>query len=237
MRSKKCPNCQKVFFKSGRKSYKRWEQTKFCSLSCYQSQRKGVSRPYMWGRFLAEKSSNWRGGRYKSDGYVWVYCPEHPTAKDKRYVLEHRLIVEKFLGRYLKKAEFVHHKDGKRDNNKLNNLVLLNAGEHSILHSKDREVAGWSRKYASCVLCGKTTYKHAGRGLCKKCYRKEGAVKRREGRWRKVKMAVYEDKSCQGCGKPLSKPKTPREAANWSVKRFCSTGCRVKNWHQLAKGF
>jgi len=60
---------------------------------------------------------NWKGGKHEdSKGYVYIYNPEHPNAHKRGYVLEHRLVMEKKLGRYLTKEEEVHHNKGKQDN-------------------------------------------------------------------------------------------------------------------------
>jgi hypothetical protein len=57
-----------------------------------------------------ENSPSWNGGKNYTDkvGYVKVYCPNHPYAHNNR-VYEHRLVMEKKLGRYLKPWEVVHH--------------------------------------------------------------------------------------------------------------------------------
>jgi hypothetical protein len=65
-------------------------------------------------------------------GYIMIYCPNHPKAQDGR-VLEHRLKVEKYLERYLKSNEFIHHINGKKDNNRLSNLYLfIDRKSHSL---------------------------------------------------------------------------------------------------------
>ncbi len=67
-----------------------------------------------------------RGGRHKDDGgYIQILKPEHPFCNVKGYVREHRLVMEKVLGRYLKKTEGVHHKNGIRDDNRPENLILF----------------------------------------------------------------------------------------------------------------
>lgn len=80
-----------------------------------------------------DKSNNWKGGRNKNGrGYILIYAPDHPSATKDGYVLEHRLVVEKALGRYLERWEVVHHKNGIKDDNRLENLELLPHSSHHI---------------------------------------------------------------------------------------------------------
>ncbi len=73
-----------------------------------------------------EDSSQWKGGRVAADkGYILVATPGHPNAhKNGNYVYEHRLVMEAHLGRYLQKGETVHHKNGIKDDNRIENLEL-----------------------------------------------------------------------------------------------------------------
>lgn len=58
-------------------------------------------------------------------GYVWIYSKDHPRAYEGKYVPEHILVMEGHLGRYLNPdEESVHHIDGDRANNSLDNLQL-----------------------------------------------------------------------------------------------------------------
>lgn len=71
------------------------------------------------------KSIGWRGGRTKSStGYVLVQQPLHPAAQRDGYVPEHRLVMERILRRYLRPEETVHHINGRRDDNRPENLEL-----------------------------------------------------------------------------------------------------------------
>ena len=72
-------------------------------------------------------------GRYKENGYVLAKAPYHPNANSRGYVAVHRLIMENKLGRYLdKRTELVHHIDGNRENNSIDNLKLITPKEHFI---------------------------------------------------------------------------------------------------------
>lgn len=76
-----------------------------------------------------ERTSNWKGGRTKtSGGYWYVYLepddPMHEMAGYSNYVLEHRLIMARKLGRPLFSSETVHHLDGNKENNVEENLQL-----------------------------------------------------------------------------------------------------------------
>lgn len=85
-----------------------------------------------------ERSWNWRGGRRKSSkGYVGIYIypddPLYPMAMKAPYIYEHRLVIARMLGRCLKKGEIVHHLNGIRDDNRLENLELMPDRKHRRL--------------------------------------------------------------------------------------------------------
>ena len=73
-----------------------------------------------------------------SGGYILVYCPDHPTADRSGYVLEHRLVMEKALGRTLKTDEYIHHINGNKADNDIKNLALTNMSEHAKIHMEMR---------------------------------------------------------------------------------------------------
>ena len=72
-------------------------------------------------------------GWYKCQGYIMRLITEHPYANKREYVLEHRLVMEEHLGRFLEPNEFVHHINQFRSDNRLSNLKL-EGGQH--LHAK-----------------------------------------------------------------------------------------------------
>jgi hypothetical protein len=79
----------------------------------------------------------WVGGRYvePDKGYVMVRCPDEyrDMARQNNYVLEHRLVMARHLGRSLEEQEVVHHLNGDIQDNRLENLKLYpNHREHYI---------------------------------------------------------------------------------------------------------
>lgn len=69
--------------------------------------------------------------------YNYALVPEHPNATKNGYVLEHRIVMENYLGRLLDKNEVVHHKDGNKKNNNIDNLEIMSQKEHASLHGKN----------------------------------------------------------------------------------------------------
>jgi len=83
---------------------------------------------------LGEKHPNWKGGKYLKEGYVWILTSK-PNGLNgrggyKKYWLEHRVVMEKHLGRLLKKYEQVHHKNGIKHDNRISNLELVTNKTH-----------------------------------------------------------------------------------------------------------
>lgn len=119
-------------------------------LCSYHYQRQyGRLGPIVRGRFRRKKRSG--GCTIKDKGYRVISCPCHPNADRDGYVLEHRLIMEVFLSRLLSRNEVVHHKDGNKLNNAIENLDLLSSkSEHSRLHALDVESNFFGRK-ARCA--------------------------------------------------------------------------------------
>lgn len=80
------------------------------------------------------------GRKELHNGYVRIYFPSHPKSDKRGWILEHDLIMECNIGRWLDKDEVVHHKNGIKDDNRLENLELMKRSEHMKLHMKKKEV-------------------------------------------------------------------------------------------------
>ena len=81
----------------------------------------------------------WKGGKRKKPDrkgyYILALQPKHPFADSMGYVLEHRLVMEKKLGRFLKRTERVHHINGNKHDNHLSNLMYFpNERAHQKFH-------------------------------------------------------------------------------------------------------
>lgn len=129
-----CPVCKERFWarRRSRKTNPAKHQI-FCSRIClYKSGNLRHKPPVKIGA----ENNMWRGGRYLSRGYVYIKCPSHPLASNGGYVPEHWLVVEKALGRHLKKGERVHHLNGRKADNRPINLVVCTESFHQWIEHK-----------------------------------------------------------------------------------------------------
>lgn len=75
-------------------------------------------------------------------GYILVCCPEHPNAnkgRKKAYLLEHRLVMSNYLKRALKSDECVHHINGDKSDNRIENLKIYSNSDHMRHHGKNMD--------------------------------------------------------------------------------------------------
>ena len=94
-----------------------------------------------------ERNKFWKGGKPWTDvdGYVWVRGedPNHPYTP-RGFVREHRLVMERVLGRYLLPTEVVDHRDGNRANNAPENLRLFASNGEHLRETRKGKCPNWT---------------------------------------------------------------------------------------------
>jgi hypothetical protein len=132
-----CEQCGKRFSVAPYRVRKSRKHARFCSLRCWNISQRGKTR---------RPRTDYR---YKhSGGYICV------RVAPNIYELEHRVIVAKALARPLRRDEHVHHINGDRADNRLDNLLLVSASEHAKLHP-DWPQYQRARMTLTCRWCGK----------------------------------------------------------------------------------
>ena len=119
-----CRNCNKEFTVKPSHEFR----AKYCSMDC-------------------RKKHQYTGRFKRSDGYIAINI-------NGKYELEHRYIMAKYLKRDIAKNEHVHHKNGIRTDNRIENLEILTIAEHSKLHHPGKDKTKWIR--TKCKNCGKS---------------------------------------------------------------------------------
>lgn len=82
-------------------------------------------------------NGHWSGGKIKhSEGYIQIYNPNNPRCDSHGYVMEHRLVYEEYYKCCLLKWIDIHHINGNRQDNRIENLEAITRSEHGGFHSK-----------------------------------------------------------------------------------------------------
>jgi flagellar basal body rod protein FlgC len=104
-------------------------RSKFCTHECASRSKIKQHEPVPY----------WMDVLLDANEYVLVYHPTHPKASNRGYVYEHRAIVEQLLGRMLSAEEIVHHRNGKRWDNRPVNLEVMSKSDHAKLCGQREE--------------------------------------------------------------------------------------------------
>jgi hypothetical protein len=94
--------------------------------------------------------------KYKDGmGYIRIECPNHPFVMQRGYVYEHRKIYEDFYKCMLLRWVNIHHKNGIRTDNRIENLQPYTKGQHNTLEKTGFHHSDKTRKQMSQSHYGK----------------------------------------------------------------------------------
>ena len=118
--------------------------------------------------YRGENSPSYKGRVKNGDGYIRIFKPNHPYSTEQGYVMEHRLVVEKRLGRLLKPEEQVHHINKVKNDNHWENLIVFSSNSaHKMFETPmGRYNPNWKGGKPKCKFCNKEI--SYGRKYCKK---------------------------------------------------------------------
>ena len=102
-----------------------------------------IKKRIAWNKGKKCPPKNWKYKKQKtSHGYIKI---QKGYKGEEKY--EHRLIMEKYLGRKLEHNELVHHKNGIKTDNRIENLELTSIKQHLIGHLSKRKIVKCSYCY------------------------------------------------------------------------------------------
>lgn len=97
-----------------------------------------------------ERGSNWKGGKRKTTkGYIQVLMPNHPRADSSGYVMEHIAVWEEKTGINVPHNCCIHHLNGDKSDNRIENLCLMDFGAHTIFHRTGTHIPEDTRRKIS----------------------------------------------------------------------------------------
>lgn len=144
------------------------------------------------------ENPNWKGGFVINKGYVRLHVPRWNTelmehSGGSKFILEHRYVMQKHIGRRLSRQETIHHINGNTLDNRIENLQILDKVEHTRLHWETGELreAHIPKRNASCH----PDRPHYAKELCNPCYQIKFMVQKIDPVKRKEALKKYNEKN------------------------------------------
>lgn len=172
--------------------------------------------PFKKGEKVGNKNPYWKGGRRKNNaGYIQVKSYYHPFKSTDGYVMEHRLVMERWLRehntnhpalvevdgvKYLRPEWIPHHVNEIKDDNRIENLELMTTSDHKSFHTTgDRNPMygkDFSEETREKMSLAKKGSKHPWYGkylpeeTCKKISEAKKGISRSEGAKGKISLTL-----------------------------------------------
>lgn len=196
---KRCKDCGKKISKG----------TKFRCMPCYINSLKIKENNPRWkggppkcidcGKLL----KNWNAKRCKPCNYkkpVFRKCKikngyRYIFLKEKKWIAEHRLIMQTYLKRALLSTELVHHRNRNRQDNRIRNLKILTNSQHFHLHSSKENNHNWK----GGISANKKEYLKIYKRTWNKKKWKDPIYREKERQWAKISYEKHKEKRRENC--------------------------------------